>query len=138
MRQYSSPVVVVILVVRGLRTAVSSAELGIYGMELPVISFCLLQPFFSRSSPVLVMDTPSKLLPDSPLAPEKGNVEAFLCAYGLEFTPDGKHVRWSPGNTKHPRNWSSARKAFNSSVVIFLDFFTYVSYPLRQLLEQCG
>lgn len=72
------------------------------------------------------MDSPAKLLPDPPVVLEKGDVQSFLDAYELEYTPDGKYIRWSASNKKHPRNWSATRKGFDSSVIVFLDLFTYV------------
>lgn len=70
------------------------------------------------------MDSPTKLLPGLPPIPEKGDIQSFLDASELEYTPDGKYIRWSALNKRHPRNWSAARKAFDSSVIIFLDLFT--------------
>lgn len=71
------------------------------------------------------MDSPTKFLPGLPVVPEKDDIQPLLVAYGLEYTPDGKYIRWSASNKKHPRNWSATRKAFDSSVIVFLDLFTY-------------
>src|SRR5699024_8362524 len=38
------------------------------------------------------------------------SVSAYLAEHDLEFTPDGKFVRWQGKNKKHPRNWHIARK----------------------------
>ncbi|KAJ5103441.1 hypothetical protein N7532_003970 [Penicillium argentinense] len=54
----------------------------------------------------------------------KENAQFVLEEYGLEYTPDGKFVRWSVSNKKHPRNWHIPRKIYDSSLIIFLDFFT--------------
>lgn len=44
---------------------------------------------------------------------------------GLELTPDGQYVRWSRSNQRHPRNWSKARKAYDTGLIIWVDVFTY-------------
>ncbi|KAF2677839.1 MFS multidrug transporter [Lentithecium fluviatile CBS 122367] len=50
--------------------------------------------------------------------------QQLLESFSLEFTPDGGHVRWSASNHRHPRNWSTIRKSFDISIVIFLDLYT--------------
>ncbi|KAJ5290147.1 uncharacterized protein N7443_010400 [Penicillium atrosanguineum] len=59
-----------------------------------------------------------------PASHDSSNIQSVLDAYGLEFTSDGKLIRWSASNKKHPRNWSTSRKSFDSSVIIFLELFT--------------
>lgn len=48
-------------------------------------------------------------------------VSAYLAEQGLEFTPDGKFVRWQGQNKKHPRNWHIARKIYDTSLFCALD-----------------
>ncbi|KAM0251905.1 hypothetical protein ACHAQJ_007967 [Trichoderma viride] len=48
---------------------------------------------------------------------------AVLLNHGLTLSSDG-FVRWGKNNPDHPRNWSFARKAYDTSLIIFLDFFT--------------
>jgi hypothetical protein len=43
---------------------------------------------------------------------------------GLEFTPDGLHVRWANTNPNHPRNWRTLRKAYDIGLIILLEFYT--------------
>ncbi|KAL3454640.1 major facilitator superfamily domain-containing protein [Aspergillus insuetus] len=43
---------------------------------------------------------------------------------GLEFTPDGLHVRWANTNPNHPRNWHTLRKAYDIGLIILLEFYT--------------
>ncbi|KAK1139226.1 hypothetical protein N8T08_001156 [Aspergillus melleus] len=43
--------------------------------------------------------------------------------HGLDFTADGRHVCWGHDNKKHPRNWGTARKLYDTSLILFLDFF---------------
>ncbi|CZR53513.1 related to MFS multidrug transporter [Phialocephala subalpina] len=42
---------------------------------------------------------------------------------GLRLIEDG-YVKWREDATFHPRNWSTARKAFDVSLVLLLDLFT--------------
>lgn len=58
------------------------------------------------------------------LLPSEGHLQFILAENGLEFTADEKHIRWSASNKKHPRNWHMPRKIYDSSLIIFLDFFT--------------
>ncbi|KAK2616601.1 hypothetical protein QQS21_000424 [Conoideocrella luteorostrata] len=55
---------------------------------------------------------------------DDGALQFLLDEQGLEYTTDGKYIRWSISNKNHPRNWPMTRKVYDSSVVIFLDFFT--------------
>ncbi|KAJ5590640.1 hypothetical protein N7450_004612 [Penicillium hetheringtonii] len=64
--------------------------------------------------------------PDCLVPFEKGHLHLVLEDNGLEFTPDGGFIRWSASNKKHPRNWHMPRKIYDSSLIIFLDFFTYL------------
>ncbi|KAG6040778.1 hypothetical protein E4U41_007047 [Claviceps citrina] len=66
-----------------------------------------------------------------------GSVQDLLDLYELEYTPDGRSVRWSALNKRHPRNWPLYRKVYDISMVIFLDFFTQLSsseYLLGQMV----
>lgn len=47
--------------------------------------------------------------------------------YGLKLADNGRSVVWKSDNPRHPRNWSTARKAYDAFWVIFLDLFSYVS-----------
>ena len=55
----------------------------------------------------------------------ENNLQALLEEHGLEYTPDGEHIRWLASNPKHPRNWSMLRKIYDSGLIIILDLFTY-------------
>ncbi|KAK6209390.1 hypothetical protein LQW54_006243 [Pestalotiopsis sp. IQ-011] len=46
-----------------------------------------------------------------------------LAEHGLVINHDG-FVRWHNDNPKHPRNWSSKAKAFNTVVILLLEFIT--------------
>ena len=48
-----------------------------------------------------------------------------LSNLGLKVGDDG-YVHWKKGSLHHPRNWSGWRKAYDTSLIVFLDFFTYV------------
>lgn len=64
--------------------------------------------------------------PPTSLVPGTRDLRTVLNEYGLEFTPDGQLIRWSASNQNHPRNWTLARKVYDSHLIIFLDLFTYV------------
>ncbi len=42
--------------------------------------------------------------------------------YGLQIDSSGL-VTWGPGSHLHPRNWSLSRKAYDTGVIIWIDFF---------------
>lgn len=81
---------------------------------------------FQMSSP---SDTPgsqpSATKPEVIPTPGQDDLQALLEAHGLEYTPDGEHVRWQASNPKHPRNWGMLRKIYDSGLIILLDLFTY-------------
>ncbi|KAL4806793.1 major facilitator superfamily domain-containing protein [Aspergillus unguis] len=52
------------------------------------------------------------------------DLPALLNEHGLQLTPDAKFVRWSSTNQEHPRNWSTLRKLYDTSIIIFLDLYT--------------
>lgn len=52
------------------------------------------------------------------------HLQQCLDHFGLEWTADGKLIRWSSSNRRHPRNWRPLRKIFDTGVIIFLEFFT--------------
>jgi len=58
-----------------------------------------------------------------------GHADETLLPYGLAMN-EHQQVDWAGGNAHHPRNWPASRKVFDTSVVIFLDFFTCVPSPL--------
>ncbi|KAM5444504.1 hypothetical protein MaudCBS49596_007951 [Microsporum audouinii] len=80
---------------------------------------------FQMSSP---SDTPgsqpSATKPEVIPTPGQDDLQALLEAHGLEYTPDGEHVRWQASNPKHPRNWGMLRKIYDSGLIILLDLFT--------------
>lgn len=47
-----------------------------------------------------------------------------LREHGLELV--NAFVTWQTGNKNHPRNWSANRKAYDTSIMLFLEFFTSV------------
>ncbi|KAJ5267020.1 hypothetical protein N7478_009828 [Penicillium angulare] len=71
------------------------------------------------------MDSPQvKASLSLPSVADSDDLQLALETHGLEFTPNGQLVRWSAFNKKHPRNWPLSRKIYDSSLIIFLDFFT--------------
>ncbi|KAK5660518.1 hypothetical protein OQA88_13067 [Cercophora sp. LCS_1] len=51
--------------------------------------------------------------------------EPELIKLGLQRTSDGL-ISWRSDSEDHPRNWSILRKSFDTSVIIFLEFFVTV------------
>ena len=69
-----------------------------------------------------------------------GNADETLLSYGLVMNA-GQQVDWASGNAHHPRNWPASRKVFDTSIVIFLDFFTCVlssQIPTQASSLTCG
>ncbi|MCJ1309409.1 hypothetical protein MMC25_003068 [Agyrium rufum] len=94
---------------------VSSLLLGT--ASLPIQYIPLHSPGFKRShgmgvdkEEIMVQDITQRM-------------EVELKSNGFSIGKDGL-VQWERQNVSHPRNWSLGKKAFNSGVVIFLDFFT--------------
>ncbi|PLN76058.1 MFS general substrate transporter [Aspergillus taichungensis] len=55
---------------------------------------------------------------------DKDLLSPHLARSGLQIAADECHVQWAPANPRHPRNWSRCRKIYDTSLVIFLEFFT--------------
>lgn len=56
-------------------------------------------------------------------AAHRGYNIAVLTEYGLTTKQDGT-VCWRPDSPDHPRNWSTARKTFDTTIIILLEFYT--------------
>ncbi|RAK94073.1 MFS multidrug transporter [Aspergillus costaricaensis CBS 115574] len=69
------------------------------------------------------MKTVSRVI-TAPVESEKETLLALLPQYGLKLAPDGVHIQWALGNCRHPRNWSLRRKVYDTTLIIFLEFFT--------------
>lgn len=79
-------------------------------------------PLHARPHSISTMKT-GTLLSETP-AVQESSVQSVLEEYELELTADGKHVRWSASNRRHPRNWSTSRKIYDTTLITFLDLFT--------------
>ena len=55
---------------------------------------------------------------------ESVTLQTLLQLHGLEMGEDGV-IRWKPNASQHPRSWKMSRKLYDTSLIIFLDFFTY-------------
>ncbi|KAK7459102.1 major facilitator superfamily transporter [Colletotrichum acutatum] len=55
---------------------------------------------------------------------------AVLARYGLERRADG-FVNWQRDCVTHPRNWTTRRKAFDTTVIILFELYTILSPPLE-------
>jgi hypothetical protein len=47
----------------------------------------------------------------------------LLANYGLKRRSDG-YLVWRHDSEDHPRNWSYRKKAFDTAVIILLEFYT--------------
>ncbi|KAK3389263.1 major facilitator superfamily transporter [Podospora didyma] len=56
---------------------------------------------------------------------EDAGLEPELAKHGLQRNENGL-ICWRPDSKDHPRNWSRARKTFDTTVIIFLEFFVTV------------
>lgn len=54
------------------------------------------------------------------------SLEAYLTQYELELTADRQYIRWGSKNPQHPRNWGTARKVYDLTVITLMDLFVYV------------
>lgn len=70
------------------------------------------------------MKTVSRVI-TAPVESGKETLLALLPQYGLKLAPDGVHIQWALGNCRHPRNWSLRRKVYDTTLIIFLESFTY-------------
>lgn len=51
----------------------------------------------------------------------------------LELTPDAKFVRWTRDHPRHPRNWSTIRKTYDTILIFFLDLIVYEPPPEKKI-----
>jgi len=63
--------------------------------------------------------------------PENNEHAQLLEQLGLRFGDDG-YVKWRFDCEAHPRNWTLSRKAFDTTLILMLDLFTYVSFLNNQ------
>lgn len=49
-----------------------------------------------------------------------------VARHGLEIDPGSGYIRWRKDSRDHPRNWSALRKTYDTSLVMFLEFYTLV------------
>jgi hypothetical protein len=54
-------------------------------------------------------------------------LQTHLSHLGLQLDEEGV-VRWERSNKLHPRNWPMARKMYDISLIVILDFATYVLF----------
>lgn len=56
-------------------------------------------------------------------ASERDSFSEELQRHGFLLNAEG-YIRWDKQNPKHPRNWSGKRKAYNTIVILCLEFIT--------------
>jgi len=72
------------------------------------------------------------LEPSAQLGQQANNIVLVkvLEELGLRLVEDG-YVKWRRDATDHPRNFSAARKTFDTGLVLLLDLFTCVSHSVH-------
>jgi len=53
---------------------------------------------------------------------DKDEEVELLASLGLQRGEDGL-ISWRADSKDHPRNWTALRKTFDTTVIIFLEFF---------------
>ena len=56
---------------------------------------------------------------------EQKDTESQISEAGLQRTKSNR-VQWNKQDTEYPRNWPTRRKVFDTSIIVFLEFYTYV------------
>ena len=64
------------------------------------------------------------------------SLEHLLELHGVEKRDDGS-LNWIEGSKQHPRNWSLGRKLYDTSLLIFVEFFTLDLPWLMLLIRTC-
>ncbi len=70
-------------------------------------------------------DSGTELAPSSSSNKSSDGLARSIQENGLVLNQDG-YIQWCPRNPKHPRNWTGKRKAYNTTVILLLEFITYV------------
>lgn len=70
-------------------------------------------------------DSGTELAPSSSSDKSSDELARSIQEKGLVLNQDG-YMQWHPRNPKHPRNWTDKRKAYNTAVILLLEFITYV------------
>jgi hypothetical protein len=55
---------------------------------------------------------------------QQDDTEKQLSEAGLQRTRSNR-VQWDKKHEEYPRNWPIKRKVFDTSIVVFLEFYTY-------------
>jgi len=53
------------------------------------------------------------------------DIESQISEAGLQRTKSNR-IQWNKQDTEYPRNWPTRRKVFDTSIIVFLEFYTYV------------
>jgi len=93
--------------------------LVVAAMSTPSISLSRPSGGEKQVSKISSMSTPTLGSSDNERA-ESSKVE--LGKLGLQRGSDGL-IAWRSDSKDHPRNWSASRKAFDTTVIIFFEFF---------------
>lgn len=56
---------------------------------------------------------------------EQKDTENQISEAGLQRTKSNR-IRWNKQDKEYPRNWPTRRKVFDTSIIVFLEFYTYV------------
>lgn len=80
-------------------------------------------------------DSGAELAPRSSSEKSSDELARFIQEKGLVLNQDG-YIQWYPRNPKHPRNWTGKRKAYNTAVILLLEFITCVGRRAARVAKQ--
>jgi len=82
-----------------------------------------------------IADSGTELAPSSRSNKLSDELARSVQEKGLVLNQDG-YIQWYPQNPKHPRNWTGKRKAYNTAVILLLEFITYDGRRAAQVAKQ--
>jgi len=77
----------------------------------------------TSTSSITSFNSNSSFVQEKPIIKVPLHVATALAHRGFNVSATGK-VTWRDGNALHPRNWSLARKLYDTAVICFLEMFT--------------
>ncbi|KAL2821439.1 major facilitator superfamily domain-containing protein [Aspergillus cavernicola] len=77
-------------------------------------------------SPAAQVKEKSIVMSSGSLESNNNPTDEQLARHGLEIEAATGYIRWQRHSKDHPRNWSGARKTYDTSLVMFLEFYTTV------------
>lgn len=88
--------------------------------------FCVINIFWQLGSVFCSTDMIKEALSQTNGSISSLSIDEQIRHHGLEYQ-QGNQLRWPKDDSEHPRNWFISTKAYNTVVIIALDFFTDIS-----------